>query len=196
MQQRVAHALTAIMVTVWGGVAWAQPPASPGESQKLTLQEAIRTALEKHPVLQSAEFAVRGAEARFNQAKAPYYPQVGGAAIQTNGALRSNAFLRPSGSLIQPNQSDMTIGVAASQTVYDFGQTASRVDAQRSDRARFEKEAMTRRADVVLGLQRAYFTALKRKRLVEIAEQTVRERDVLKRQVETLYRNQLKSKDR
>jgi outer membrane protein len=194
MQQRVAHALTAIMVTVWGGVAWAQPPASPAESQKLTLQEAIRTALEKHPVLQSAEFAVRGAEARFNQAKAPYYPQVGGTAAQTNGALRANSVLRPAGALIQPNQSDMTVGVVASQTVYDFGQTASRVDAQRSDKARFEKDALTRRAEVVLAVERAYFSVLKRKRLVEIAEQTVRERDVLKRQVETLYRNQLKSK--
>jgi outer membrane protein len=164
------------------------------EPPRLTLQQAIQTALEKHPALQSAEFAVRGAEARFNQAKAPYYPQVGGSAIQTNGALRSNAFLRPSGSLISPNQSDMTVGVAASQTVYDFGQTESRVDAQRSDKARVEKDAMTRRAEVVLGVERAYFTVLKRKRLVEIAEQTVREREVLKRQVETLYRNQLKSK--
>jgi outer membrane protein len=182
------------MVTVWGGVAWAQPPASPAESQKLTLQEAIRTALEKHPLLQSAEFAVRGAEARFNQAKAPYYPQVGGTAAQTNGALRANSVLRPAGALIQPNQSDMTVGVVASQTVYDFGQTASRVDAQRSDKARFEKDALTRRAEVVLAVERAYFSVLKRKRLVEIAEQTVRERDVLKRQVETLYRNQLKSK--
>jgi outer membrane protein len=43
-------------------------------------------------------------------------------------------------------------------------------------------------------VERAYFSVLKRKRLVEIAEQTVRERDVLKRQVEVLYRNQLKSK--
>src|SRR5438094_8936174 len=74
------------------------------------------------------------------------------------------------------------------------GQTAARCDAQRSDRARFEKETMKRRAEVVLGVERAYFNVLKRKRLVEIAEQTVRERDVLKRQVETLYRNQLKSK--
>ncbi len=194
MQQRVAHALTAIMVTVWGGVAWAQPPASPAESQKLTLQQAIQTALDKHPALQSAEFAVRGAEARFNQAKAPYYPQVSGTAAQTNGALRANSVLRPAGALIQPNQSDVTVGVVASQTVYDFGQTASRVDAQRSDKARFEKDALTRRAEVVLAVERAYFSVLKRKRLVEIAEQTVRERDVLKRQVETLYRNQLKSK--
>ncbi len=194
MRPSVIGVLVLVIVMALVEQAWTQPAAPPGEPPRLTLQQSIQTALDKHPALQSAEFAVRGAEARFNQAKAPYYPQVGGAAIQSNGALRSNAFLRPSGSLISPNQSDMTIGVAASQTVYDFGQTASRVDAQRSDKARIEKDAMTRRAEVVLGVERAYFTVLKRKRLVEIAEQTVRERDVLKRQVETLYRNQLKSK--
>src|SRR5436309_7352705 len=174
--------------------AWGQPAATSGEPPRLTLQQAIQTAIEKHPALQSATFAVQGAEARAKQAESPYYPQVGGAAFQTNGALRANSVLRFAGALIQPNQSDVTVGVVASQTVYDFGQTASRVDAQRSDRARFEKETMTRGAEVVLGVERAYFNVLKRKRLVELAEQTVRERDVLKRQVETLYRNQLKSK--
>lgn len=192
--KKLLVSIPVILMTLLGGVAWAQPAAQKEALPNLTLQEAIRTALEKHPALQSSEFAVRGAEARAKQAEAPYYPQVGGSAIQTNGALRSNAFLRPSGSLISPNQSDMTVGVAASQTVYDFGQTASRVDAQRSDTARFEKEALTRRMEVVLGVERAYFSVLKRKRLVEIAEQTVRERDILKRQVEVLYRNQLKSK--
>lgn len=194
MRHHGIAAMGILMGLVLVDAAWGQPPVPKESPPTLTLQEAIQTALRIHPTLQSAEFAVQGAEARFNQAKAPYYPQVGGSAIQTNGALRSNAFLRPSGALISPNQSDMTVGVTASQTVYDFGQTESRVDAQRSDKARFEKDAMTRRAEVVLGVERAYFTVLKRKRLVEITEQTVKEREVIKRQVEILYRNQLKSK--
>jgi outer membrane protein len=174
------------------GVTLAQPAAN--EPPRLTLEQAVRTGLEKHPILQSSEFAVPSAEARVKQAQSPYYPQVGGAGIQTNGSLRSNAYLRPSGSLIQPNQSDMTVGVTASQLIYDFGQTKYRVESQRADRARFEKEAVARRADVVLGVQRTYLSVLKRQRLVQIAEQTVRERDTIKQQVETLYRNQLKSK--
>lgn len=194
MRQRMIGVLGTLSVALVGGLAWGQPPGGPPEPPRLTLREAVQTALDKHPALQSAEFAVRGADARAKQAEAPYYPQVGGAAIQTNGALRANAALRPSGSLISPNQSDVTVGVAASQTVYDFGQTESRVDVQRADKARVEKDAMARRAEVVLGVERTYFTVLKRKRLVEIAEQTVRERDAIKRQVETLYRNQLKSK--
>jgi len=194
MRPSVIGVIVLVIVMALVEQAWTQPAATSGEPPRLTLQQAIQTALDKHPALQSATFAVQGAEARAKQAESPYYPQVGGAAFQTNGALRANSVLRFAGALIQPNQSDVTVGVVASQTVYDFGQTASRVDAQRSDRARFEKETMTRRAEVVLGVERAYFNVLKRKRLVEIAEQTVRERDVLKRQVETLYRNQLKSK--
>jgi len=194
MRQRLIGVLIVAVLTVLVETAGGQPPASSAELPKLAFQQAIQTALEKHPALQSAEFAVQGAEARFNQAKAPYYPQVGGTATQTNGSLRTNAFMRPSGSLIEPNLSDVNVGVTASQTLYDFGQTSSRVNAQRSDKARIEKDAMTRRAEVVLGVERAYFTVLKRKRLVEIAEQTFRERDVIKQQVDVLYRNQLKSK--
>src|SRR5947209_6039067 len=194
MQHKWIDAIGMVVVLALVETAWAQPTAPPGEPPRLTLQRAIQTALDKHPALQSATFAVQGAEARAKQAESPYYPQVGGAAFQTNGALRANSVLRFAGALIQPNQSDMTVGVVASQTVYDFGQTASRLDAQRFDKIRVEKDAMTRRAEVVLGVERAYFNVLKRKRLVEIAEHTVRERDVLKQQVETLYRNQLKSK--
>jgi outer membrane protein len=184
--------LTATIMVGGAGVTLAQPAAN--EPPRLTLEQAVRTGLEKHPILQSSAFAVQSAEARVKQAQSPYYPQVGGAGIQTNGSLRSNAYLRPSGSLIQPNQSDMTVGVTASQLIYDFGQTKYRVESQRADRARFEKEAVARRADVVLGVQRTYLSVLKRQRLVQIAEQTVRERDTIKQQVETLYRNQLKSK--
>ena len=166
MRHRGTFTLAIIIVAFLGSTAWGQPAAPKEVPPNLTLQEAIRSALEKHPALQSSEFAVRGAEARARQAEAPYYPQVGGSAIQTNGSLRSNSVLRPAGALIQPNQSDVTVGVVASQTVYDFGQTASRIDAQRSDKARFEKEALTRRLEVVLGVERAYFSVLKRKRLV------------------------------
>ena len=114
--------------------------------------------------------------------------------MQTNGSVRANALLLPSGSLIEPNRSDFSVGVAAKQLVYDFGQTKYRVESQQADRARFEKEVVARRASVVLGVQRTYFSVLKRKRLVEIAEQTVRERETIKQQVDTLYRNQIKSK--
>jgi outer membrane protein len=174
-------------------VARAQPGDGP-LSSRLTLNDAIQTALREHPALQSTEFAIQSAQARVKQAQSQYYPQVSGNAVQSNGSLRTNALFRPSGTLIEPNQSDVSVGVVGSQLLYDFGQTKYKVESQRADRARFEKEALARRADVVLGVHRAYLSVLKRKRLVQIAEQTVRERETIKQQVDTLYRNQIKSK--
>src|SRR5438874_1327173 len=62
MRQRVRHALAAFViiaaiVTGWRGITWGQPAAPPGAPPRLTLQQAIQTALEKHPGLQSAEIA-------------------------------------------------------------------------------------------------------------------------------------------
>src|SRR5438093_8575893 len=190
---------TSVLIAIILFAAISEPvngqPTAPGpEGPPLSLKQAIQTALEKHPSLQSAEFAVRGADARAKQAEAYYYPQVDSSVVQTNGSLRANAVLQPAGTLIERNQSDISVGVVARQRIYDFGQTKSRVDAQRSETARFEKDALTRRAQVVLGVEQVYMSVLKRKRLVQIAEQTVRERDVIKQQVETLYRNQIKSK--
>ena len=119
MRPSVIGVIVLVIVMALVEQAWAQPAAPPGEPPRLMLQQAIQTALDKHPALQSATFAVQGAEARAKQAESPYYPQVGGVAAQTNGALRANSVLRPAGALIQPNQSDMTVGVVASQTVYE-----------------------------------------------------------------------------
>jgi outer membrane protein len=192
------HIAMAILLTTalmpLSHAALGQTANSGAQPSRLTLGEAIRTALEHHPLLHSAEFAVQSAEARVKQAQSYYYPQVGGSGVQTNGSLRTNALFRPSGSLIEPNRSDVSVGVTASQLLYDFGQTKYRVESQRADRARIEKEAVARRADVILGVQRSYFSVLKRKRLVQIADETVRERDTIKQQVDTLYRHQIKSK--
>src|SRR6184192_833004 len=108
--------------------ALAQPRETTSPPQ-LTLQEAVQTALKQHPVLQSSEFAVQSADARVKQAQSSYYPQVGGSAVQTNGSLRANALFLPSGSLIESNRSDFSVGVVAKQLVYDFGQTKYRVES-------------------------------------------------------------------
>src|SRR5207249_11264405 len=194
MRHKGIGAIGMVVVLAIVETAWGQLVAPPGDPPRLTIQQAIQTALDKHPALQSATFAVQGAEARAKQAESPYYPQVGGSAVQTNGSLRANALFLPSGSLIEPNRSDFSVGVVAKQLVYDFGQTKYRVESQRSDRARIEKEAVVRRADVVFDVQRTYFSVLRRKGLVQIAEQTVREGDTIKQEVGTIFRNQIKSK--
>jgi outer membrane protein len=174
---------------------WSQTPGAPSTgANALSLKQAIAVALEKHPVIEAATHALRAGEARTEQARSSLYPQVGASAIETSGSLRANAFLRPSGSLIQPNQTDITPGVTVSQLLYDFGQTAHRIAANRLAAQALSDDVLTHKAGVILNVQQAYDEGLKRQRLVQIAEETVREREVIQRQVDSLFRQQLKAK--
>jgi outer membrane protein len=163
--------------------------------QFLGLKQAVELALEKHPLLQAATANRKAAEARTEQTRSPYYPQIYANADSAAGAARINGrFITPAGGLIQPNLSQYTVGVIATQRLYDFGYTKNLVESSKlAERAETE-DLNARRAFVVLGVERAYFNSLKRRRLVQIAEETVRERGIIKIQVEALYRQQLKSK--
>jgi outer membrane protein len=184
--------------------AWSQPPASDmtpapqaqaGQGSFLGLRQAVEQALKVHPLLQEADAALRAATAKKEQTKSLYFPQIYANADSAAGAARINGrFVTPAGGLIQPNLSQYTVGVIASQRLYDFGYTQNLVESSKlAERAQGE-DINARRAFVVLTVERAYFNSLKRKRLVQIAEETVRERGIIKSQIESLYRQQLKSK--
>ena len=96
--------------------------------------------------------------------------------------------------MLQQNQSIFVAGVIANQRVYDFGVTSNLVESsQLAERAQGQ-DVNARRALVILNVQRTYLNSLKRRKLVQIAEETVRERGLIAGQIEALYRQQLKSK--
>jgi len=84
--------------------------------------------------------------------------------------------------------------VNVSQLLYDFGQTSARIAANEFAAQALGNDVVTQKANVVVNVQRAYYDGLKRQRLVQIAEETVREREVIKHQVDSLYQQQLKAK--
>jgi len=110
------------------------------------------------------------------------------------GAFGTNGLFNPSGTLTRNNDTAFSEGVVLNQLLYDFEQTFHRVEANRLTKESTEQDFLSRKAWVILGVQNAYFNSLKRKRLVQIAEDTVRVRGVIKQQVESLYKQQLKAK--
>lgn len=160
----------------------------------LGLRQALEIALQKHPLLQEATATMKAAAARTEQTKSLYYPQVYANVDSSAGAGRINPRFLIGGGLLQPNLSAYTAGVIANQRLYDFGFTRNLVESSKLAERAQEQAVQAGRAIVALNVQRSYYISLKRKRLVEIAEQTVRERGVIKSQIEALYRQQLKSK--
>lgn len=173
-----------------------KPMSEPGiPGSFLALRQAIETALQKHPALQEADATMKAASARTEQTRSLYYPQIYANFDTIGGAGGINPrFVAPAGAMLRQNLSQYAGGVIANQRLYDFGFTQNLLESsQLAERAQ-EQNVTARRALVIVSVQRAYFNSLKRRRLVQIAEDTVRERGAIKGQVEALYREQLKSK--
>ncbi len=167
----------------------------PPRGSFLGLQQALDIALQQHPVVQEGAANLKASEARTEQTRSLYYPQVYANADSAAGAGRINPrFVTPAGGLLQQNLSSYTAGVLASQRLYDFGFTSNLVESSKLAERAQEQDVNARRAIVILQVQRSYLISLKRRRLVQIAEETVRERGLIAGQIEALYRQQLKSK--
>ncbi|ULA62882.1 MAG: conserved exported protein of unknown function [Nitrospira sp.] len=175
----------------------AQPAETSDAAAKgrfLGMQQAIEAGLQNHPILQEANAGLAASSARTDQAKSLYYPQVFANADGSAGSGRINPRFLVGGGLLQPNLSAYTAGVLASQRIYDFGFTKNLVESSQYGERAQEQDVNARRALVIVSIQRSYLNSLKRQTLVRIAEETVRERGIITGQIDTLYRQQLKSK--
>lgn len=190
----IALSVTAT-VTIGSHAMESEPPTTLPNGSFLGVQQAVDIAVKHHPILLEGAANLKASEARTEQARSLYYPQVYANADAAAGSARINPrFVTPAGGLLQPNLSQYTVGALASQRIYDFGYTQNLVESSNLFRRASEQDISARRALVLLQVQRAYLTSLKRHRLVQIAEETVRERGQIAGQIETLYRQQLKSK--
>ncbi len=170
-----------------------QQTVSPGRF--LALREAIEIAMQQHPVIQAADANLKAAEARTEQTRSLYYPQVYANFDTIAGVGGINPrFVAPAGAMLRQNLSQYTGGVIANQRLYDFGFTKNLVESSQLAARAQEQDINAQRALVIVNVQRAYLNSLKRRRLVQIAEETVRQRGIIRSQVETLYRQQLRSK--
>jgi outer membrane protein len=84
-------------------------------------------------------------------------------------------------------------GVSVNQLLLDFGRTSRLVQGSRLASLAENEKTKATRADVLLNVQRTYYTALGTKTLVNIAKQTIAARQLLVDQVSALVQAQMKS---
>lgn len=199
-----------IVVLASGGFSWSAEqvserpmqqlvsPSSPNIPQTkgafLGYEAAIRIGLAHHPLLRRSKETALAAEAVTDQAAARYYPELNAYAIQTGGTVRPLSAFNVGGAQNKPTSYVESAGFRADQLIYDFGQTAHKVLAERAGQEAAEKDIQTHKATVILKVQQAYIHCLRQKRFVEIAEETVKERGVLRDQIAILHKRELKSK--
>lgn len=165
--------------------------ASPQGAQKLNLSEAEKIAVQNHPQVQAASALAAAASAQVTEAKSAYYPMANGS-LTAVGAENDSRIM--AGFLNNPTvYSRYANGVTVSQLVTDFGRTHNLVKSSNYHAKAAQESVVTSRADVILGADRAYFAALRAQAVLQVAEETVKSRQLVADQVTALAKNQIKS---
>ncbi len=170
------------------------PPAPSVGAQPLSLDEAIRTALQKHPALREAEAAVAAAEAKVQQARANYFPQLSFSGIGKVGLSGASGALGLPGFPASPFYRNTAYSANWYQNIFDFSRTKHLVAMERAftQSARLKEKSEEQR--VVLEVRRAYFAVLEAQQLQRVAEETVKERALTFDRAQAYYQAALGSK--
>lgn len=164
----------------------------PGQALKvLTLPEAQEIAVKSNPRLGVAQLSARASAEIPKQVRANYFPAT---VANLTGVGADNGSRIAAGALNNPIlYSRFGTGVTVSQLLTDFGRTSDLVDSARL-RAQSQGEfVQAERADILLQVNRAYFSALRAQALVRVAEQTVAARQLNVDQITALAQSKLKS---
>jgi len=166
-------------------------PCSGQASQALTLQDAEKIAIQNHPQIQAATYLASAAAAQVTEARSAYFPQAYGSLTGVEAEHNSRV---AAGALNNPIIFDrFAEGFTVGQLVTDFGRTYELVKSSNLKAQAQQENVVTTRADVLLRLNVAYFAALKAQSVLQVAEQTVKSRQLVADQTGALQKSNLKS---
>ena len=166
-------------------------PAAAQNVQKLSLHEAEQIAIQNHPQVQAATNLASAAKSQVTEQRSAYYPMANGsltAADAENNSRIAAGFLN--NPIIFERYAD---GVTVNQLVTDFGRTHELVKSSNLHAQAAQENVVNTRADVLLNVDRAYFGVLKAQAVLMVAQETVKERQLVSDQVTELEKNKIKS---
>jgi outer membrane protein len=174
--------LGAVLAT---SAAFAQAP------QKLTLQDAEALALAHHPQIASIRYSALAADQGTREAKSAYYPfaygSLTGAGADQPSRIAAGGLNNP---IIFNREAN---GITVGQLVTDFGRTQNLVESSRLHAQAAAQDVQTSRLQVLLQVDRAYYDVIKAQAVLRVAEQTVKDRQLVADQVTALAKSKLKS---
>lgn len=173
-----ASAVRNVGVAVVAGVALLgvlRPAPVAAEEPKKTLAECVAIALEQQPSLKVAAAVVDAGHQRVWQAAANYLPQV--SAIYSANRRNTSATARTGSTISSTSQTFnfFNTGVGFTQMLFDFGQALDSIRSAQAAEQSLQADQTTQRENVVLTVKQAYFNVLVTRRLLVLADETVRQ---------------------
>lgn len=171
--------------------ALAAETASAQAAKTLTLQRAEQIAIQNHPQIQAATYLASAAKAQVTETKSAYYPaaygSVTGVDAENNSRITAGALNNP---IIYERYAN---GLTVNQLITDFGRTHELVKSSNYHAQAEQENVVTTRADVLVAVDQAYFAVLKAQAVLTVAQETVKERQLVSDQVTALEENKIKS---
>jgi outer membrane protein len=168
--------------------AAAEPPP-----RHLTLQEAQQIALTQHPRISVANLTALAARQSTKEVQSAFFPNIYGSATAVgtgdpnNTRIAAGAMNNP---LIYDREAE---GVTISQLITDFGRTSELSKSAKLHTRAEEMNLEATREQILVEVNNAYFSSLAAQSVLEVAEETVKARQLVLQQITTLATNKLKS---
>lgn len=183
--------VTAVLVAALPLAATAQPtsppaPAAPGGPnpqvpttsspgpETLTLARAIEIAMRQQPSLRQSRAQLEAARGRVDLSRVARLPTVALDASAGTGSSRNATTNAPE---FWSHAESTGLGARASWQIYDFGQTSAQIRAAEANAEAVAAEITSTALDVRTNVEIAYLEAVARRRLVQVAEATVKSED-------------------
>lgn len=155
-----------------------QPPQPPSERQ-LKLSDAIAQALKTQPNMRQALAQTKVANARVQQARSGYLPQVTGTAAyqRTTGNFVTRPGATPSVAYTASPNFNLydyyNLSITASQLIYDFGQTNGKWSAAETAVQASQASEKATRLQTITSVETAFFQAWAERALVDVATEAL-----------------------
>ncbi|HUN62789.1 MAG TPA: TolC family protein [Candidatus Sulfotelmatobacter sp.] len=166
-------------------------PAALPPGHKLTIEEAEAIGLKNNPQIMVGRLMALQAQQYVVEARSAELPQIG---MNLTGVGADEGGRLAAGYLTNGRMfSRLAGGVTFSQLITDFGRTPNLVGNARFQAKAQDENAVATKQDVILAVDQAFYNTLETKALLQVAEETVKARQLFEDQIQALTTAKLKS---
>jgi outer membrane protein len=159
----------------------------------LTLQQAQQIALAQHPRISVANLTALAARESTRQARSAFFPNIYGS-VTAVGTADPNDTRLGAGALNNPLIYDREAeGITISQLITDFGRNWELTKSAQLRARSEEKNLEATQEQILLEVNNAYFSSLAAQSVLQVALETVKMRQPVLEQTQTLATNKLRS---
>ena len=167
------------------------PQAGSGPAISLTLKQAEAVAIKSNPQISVARLLALASQQVAREVRSNLWPtatgDLTGVDAQSGSRITAGALNNP---IIYERAA---AGVMVTQLITDFGRTTNLVSSANYAAKSENENAVATKEQVLLAVDKAFYSALQAQAVLTVAQQTVNERQTVANQVEALYKSKLKS---